>query len=170
MKKIIYNEDRLEERDINKIVKRAKILIVNSKDEVLLAYSHKNYSLVGGHVEENESYDDCIIREVKEEIGIELENNEERKPYFVVEYLCKDYPEVGDNTNYIANYYVVYSDIVPDIANVQLTNHEKDGGFEVKYIPKNIVMDVLNKSLETCTKKNVVRDTIDAVEEFLSQN
>lgn len=170
MKKIIYNEDYLEEKDINKIVRRAKVLIVNSKDEVLLAYSHKNYSLVGGHVEENESYDDCIIREVKEEIGIELEKDEERKPYFVVEYLCKDYPEVGDNTNYIANYYVVYSDMVPDLENIELTEHEKDGGFEVKYIPKTKVMEVLNNALDTCTKKNVVRDTIDAVEEYLKQN
>ena len=170
MKKIVYNEDDLERKDINKIVRRAKVLIVNSKDELLLAYSHKNYFLVGGHVEGNESYDDCIVREVREEIGIELEKDEERKPYFVVEYLCKDYPKVGDNTNYIANYYVVCSDIVPDLENVLLTEHEKDGDFEVKYIPKSEVMDILNESLNTCTKKNVVRDTIAAVEEFLKQN
>ena len=80
MKKIVYNEDDLERKDINKIVRRAKVLIVNSKDELLLAYSHKNYFLVGGHAEENESYDDCIVREVREEIGIELEKDEESQP------------------------------------------------------------------------------------------
>ena len=42
MKEIIYNYDNLEEREMNKLVERAKILIVNSKDEIMLAYSHKN--------------------------------------------------------------------------------------------------------------------------------
>lgn len=170
MKKIIYNDDYLDDKDINKTVRRAKVLIVNSKDELLFAYSHKNYSLIGGHVEDNESYDECIIREVKEEIGVDLLKDEKRKPYFVVEYLCKDYPNVGDNTKYIANYYVVYADIVPNLENVSLTEHEKDGGFEVKYIPKSDVIGVLNEALNTCTKKNVLRDTIDAVEEYFRQN
>ena len=93
-----------------------------------------------------------------------------RNPYLVVEYLCKDYPNVLDNTKYIANYYVVYSDLVPDLSKVCLTDHEKDGGFEVIYIHKDKIMDVLTRSFDTCTKKNVVRDTIDAVKEFLNQD
>lgn len=169
MKTIIYNDDYLDRSNINKEVKRAKILIVNSNDEILLAYSHKNYFLVGGHVEDNETYDECIVREVKEETGIDIEFSE-RRPYFVVEYLCKDYPNEGDNTNYIANYYAVKSDLKPDLSQIELTDSEKDGGFELKYIPKDKVRDILKEALNTCSKKNVVRDTIDAVEEYLRQN
>lgn len=169
MKTIIYNDSNLDRKDINKEVKRAKILVINSRDEILLAYSHKNYFLVGGHLEENESYDECVVREVKEETGIEIEFSE-RMPYFVVEYLCKDYPDEGDNTNYIANYYVVESDLEADLSKIELTDSEKDGGFELRYIHKDKVMDVLKEALDTCSKPNVVRDTIDAVEEYLRQN
>ena len=90
--------------------------------------------------------------------------------YFSIKYLCKDYPDVGDNTNYIANYYVVKCDEVPNLDNVELTEGEKEGGFSLKYIHKDEVMNVLEESLNICTKKNVVRDTIDAVSEYLRQN
>ena len=169
MKTIIYNDDYLDRKDINKEVKRAKAIIINSNDELLLASSRNNYYLVGGHVEDDESDKDCLHREILEETGIDLEIKDIR-PYFVVEYLCKDYPEVGDNTNYIANYYLVGCDKKPDLEKVELTEGEKEGGFELKYIHKNEVMRVLEESLNTCSKVNVVRDTIDAVGEYLRQN
>ena len=117
MKTIIYNSDYLEEKDINKTISRAKVLLYNSKDEILLAYSHKNYFLVGGHLEDNETFVDCIKREVLEEVGIELEIGEV-KPYFVIEYLCKDYPEVGDNTRFVITYFSILTDSVVDISKV----------------------------------------------------
>ena len=166
MKTIIYNSDYLEEKDINKTISRAKVLLYNSKDEILLAYSHKNYFLVGGHLEDNETFVDCIKREVLEEVGIELEIGEV-KPYYVIEYLCKDYPEVGDNTRFVIKYFSILTDSVVDISKVKLTDSEKDGNFEVRYIHKDLIIDELNKSLEACTKKVVVNDTIEAVSEFL---
>lgn len=169
MKTIVYNDDYLDRKDINKEVRRAKVIVKNSNDELLLAFSRNNYYLVGGHVEDNESYEDCLKREVREETGIKLEIDSIR-PYFVVEYLCKDYPEVGDNTNYIANYYVVQSDEKPDLSKIELTESEKEGGFELKYIHKDVIMKVLEDALKTCSKTNVVRDTIDAVREYLRQN
>ena len=54
MKTIIYNDDYLEREDINKEVRRTKAIIVNSNDELLLAFSRNNYYLIGGHVEDNE--------------------------------------------------------------------------------------------------------------------
>ena len=169
MKTIIYNDDYLDKKDINKVVGRAKTIIINSKDELLLASTNNNYYLVGGHVENNESDAVCLHREILEETGIDLDIKDIR-PYFVVEYLCKDYTEKGDNTNYVANYYVIETDEVPNLENVELTEGEKEGGFSLDYIHKDKVMDVLEESLKTCTKKNVVRDTIDAVSEYLRQN
>lgn len=169
MKTIIYNDDYLDKKDINKEVKRAKAIIINSKDELLMASTNNNYYLVGGHVEDNERDEVCLHREILEETGIDLEIKDIR-PYFVVEYLCKDYPNVGDNTNYIANYYVVKCDEVPNLENIELTEDEKNGGFNLEYIHRDNVMKVLEESLNICTKKNVVRDTIDAVSEYLKQN
>ena len=36
MREIIHNNDNLQESDINKVVERAKIILVNSKDEITL--------------------------------------------------------------------------------------------------------------------------------------
>lgn len=166
MKEIIHNDDNLDEKEVNKEVKRSKIIILNSHDEILLATTNNNYYLVGGHVDDDETFDECVVREVREETGIEIPL-ESRSPYLVIKYLCKDYPNVGDNTKYVANYYVINSDLKPDLSKVELTEGEKDGNFELKFIHKDKIIDELINSLETCTKKNVVRDTIDAVEIFL---
>ena len=166
MKKIIYNEDNLKYEDINNIVKRAKGIFINSKDEILLVCSHNNYYFVGGHVEENESDKDCLLREIKEETGVLL-NDINEDLFYTVEYLCKDYPEKDINSQYITNYYVIKMDLVEDKDNINLTEDEKDGDFELMWINKKDVLNILNIALESSSNKNVTRDTISIIEEYL---
>lgn len=54
MKNIITNQYNLTDYEITEIVRRVKILIINSNDEILLGYSHNNYQFPGGHVEDGE--------------------------------------------------------------------------------------------------------------------
>ena len=104
-----------------------------------------------------------------EETGILLELSDE-KPYFIVEYLCKNYPSDGDNTKFIAKYFAIKTDMKFDMTKIELTDSEKDGNFELRYIHKDKVVEELTESLKICTKKNAVIDTIDAVDEFIRQN
>lgn len=55
MKKLVTNQYSLQEEDMTEVVKRVKILLRNSNNEVLLAYSHNNYQFPGGHIEEGET-------------------------------------------------------------------------------------------------------------------
>jgi nucleoside triphosphatase len=51
-------------------------LIVNSEGKILLAKSHKwfdKYTLPGGHIEVGESMAEAVKREVKEEVGLDIE-------------------------------------------------------------------------------------------------
>ncbi len=51
-------------------------LIVNNEGKILLAKSHKwfdSYTLPGGHIEIGETIVDAVRREVKEEVGLEVE-------------------------------------------------------------------------------------------------
>lgn len=168
MKKVFYNEDNLRKEDINNFIKRAKMLIINSNNEILLGYGHNTYQIIGGHVEENESYDECVIREVKEETGIEL-SLEKREPFLQIVYYCKDYPKEGLNSEYIINYYSINSDLKPDIDKINLTENEKEGLFEFRYVSLNNVLDELNDNLEVCKNKNTVKDTIKAIEVYLEE-
>lgn len=43
MKKIIINKSNLKESNITEIVKRVKMLIINSNNEILLGYSYHDY-------------------------------------------------------------------------------------------------------------------------------
>ena len=166
MKTILYNYDNLKEQDINRVVRRAKILIINSNDEILFAHSNNNYFFVGGRVEENETFEEGIVRETKEETGIDLPL-EKREPFFNITYMNKDYPNEGVNTKSIANYYLIKCDTKPDLSKVSLTDEEIVSNFKLVYIKKDKVIEELNKSLENCSNKNVVKDTIDVVKEYL---
>lgn len=167
MSTIIYNKDNLEEKDINRISRRAKAVIKNSDNEILLACVNSNYHLPGGHLEENENFEECLVREIEEEIGA-LIPLEERTPILTITYYNKDYPSVGTNSKTVANYYEVCADIVPNLDNVNLTEDEKKGNFKLQYVKESEILDFLNNSLETCTKKAVVKDTIEAIKEYLN--
>lgn len=169
MKEIIYNYDYLTDEEINQCICRAKMIIENSKNELLVVYSHQNYFLIGGHVENNETFSECIVREIKEEAGVEIQY-EERKPFFSIKYLCKDYPTNGENTKSITNYYYINYDLVPNTDNINLTEDEIDGNFKLEYIHRDNVIKVLTDNLNTCTRRGVVRDTIEVIKEYLTLN
>ena len=103
---------------------------------------------------------------IKEETGINIPVLK-RVPFISIIYYNKDYPEVGINSKYIANYYSIKTDLRPNMSNINLTENEKEGGFQLRYINKNNALKQLNESLKTCTRENVVKDTIKVVKEYL---
>ena len=169
MRKIIYNKDNLDENDINKVVIRMKAIIENSNGEILLCYSNNNYHLPGGHLDEGETLEHCLAREIKEETGIKIPTLK-RNPFLRITYMNRDYPSMGVNTKSIVNYYVVNHEVNPDYSNTNLTEEEKNHDFKLKYISKEIVLEELKKSIETCTRKAVLYDTIEAIKEYLKND
>ena len=134
MKKIITNDYNLKEEDMTEIVKRVKLVIINSNNEILLGYSHNEYQLPGGHVEENEELIDAINRELKEDTGIEL-NIKQIDPFACTLGYYKDWPEIGKNRKIEIYYYEIKTDKKPNLDNTEYTKSELDGNFELRYIP-----------------------------------
>ena len=163
---IIYNDDSVKENEISRVVKRAKVVIENSNNEILLCFCHNNYYLLGGHVDNDESDMECLHRELLEEAGVDITFNK-LIPFMTIKYFIKNYPEDNINSLYIANYYNYKMDLLPNISNLHLTADEKDGNFEIQYISKDIVINKLNEALEFATRKNVVNDTIEVIKEYL---
>ena len=163
---IIYNDDNIKENEINRVVKRAKVVIENSNSEILLCYCHNNYYLLGGHVDNNESDMECLHRELLEEAGVDINFNK-LIPFVTIKYFIKDYPSDDVNSLYIANYYNYKMDLIPNIDNLNLTEDEKEGNFEIQYIHRDIILNKLTEALEFATRKNVVNDTIEVIKEYL---
>ena len=133
MKKIITNNDNLKETDITEVVKRVKVLLVNSKNEILLGYAHNEYQFPGGHVEDGEELIEAVKREIMEETGIVLDDID-ASPFACAIGYWKDWPKKGDNRKTEVYYYEIKTDIKPNLDNVFYTEHEKDGNFLLKYV------------------------------------
>lgn len=168
MKEIIYNDNNIKDEDIHEWVKRAKVLVVNSKNEILIAHTDDSYYFLGGHVDGDESDYECLVREIKEEAGIDYKPVID-KPFVSIKYLFKDYPQAGTNRGYIANYYVIYDDLVPNPNNVNLTDGESAGHLRLVYIHKDKILNEVRPYLNICKKTGVVRDTLEVLEEYLSK-
>ena len=96
MKEIIYNDDNLLESDITEVVVRTKALIINDNN-IYLGYADNIYQFPGGHLEANETINECLRREVMEETGIEINDNEISEPFLKIIYMNKDWPEINKN-------------------------------------------------------------------------
>jgi len=153
MKKIITNDYNLKEEDMTEIVIRVKILLINSNNEILLGYSHNEYQFPGGHVEEGESLISAINREIQEETGIEL-NISKAKPFACAIGYYKDWPSIGKNRKIEIYYYEIKTDKKPNLANTKYTESEKEGNFELRYIPIENVENELTKNVEIYEDKH----------------
>ena len=161
MKEIVTNKYNLTEEDMTEVVKRVKILLVNSNDEILLGYSHHNYQFPGGHVEENEELIDTVNREILEETGMDLKLTG-LEPFARNLGYYKDWPEEGKNRKIEIYYYEVKTDEKPNLDNTSYTESEKDGGFELRYIPLSNVEEELKKNAEEFgDKKGIAREMLE---------
>lgn len=110
------------------------IYIENDNNEFLIQKTSKQkgglYSSTGGHVNHNEEPYDAIIREVKEEIGIDISN--EKIDY--LGYLVVDFP--------VRFVYYLKKNI--DLDSLVLDKEEVES---VSYMTKEELMDVINKGL-----------------------
>lgn len=161
MKEIVTNKYNLKEEDMTEVVKRVKILLINSNDEILLGYSHHNYQFPGGHVEENEELIDTVNREILEETGMDLKLTD-LEPFARNLGYYKDWPEEGKNRKIEIYYYEVKTDEKPNLDNTSYTESEKDGNFELRYIPLSNVEEELKKNAEEYgDKKGIAKEMLE---------
>ena len=128
MKTVIYNNDNVKKEEINKYVYRARGLIINSKNEILLGKCDGNYQFPGGHLEAGETIDECLKREIKEETGIILK---ESYPLTYTEF----------------NYFLIRTDDLPNKNNMNLDEWEKEHNYECVYIKLEDLDDLLNTTM-----------------------
>lgn len=163
MMKIIINKDNLTELDVTEVVKRVKVLLINSNNEVLLGYSHNEYQFPGGHVEDNETLIHAINREVREETGINL-NITDIEPFASSFGYYKDWPSKGKNRKIEIYYYEIKTDMIPNLENTNYTENEKEGNFELRYIPLSNIESILKDNVEKYgDEKGIARENLEVI-------
>lgn len=161
---VIHNEDNLTLNDANKVTLRAKLIVENNNDEILICHMGVKYFLIGGHIDNDESDEQCLTREVAEESGVTLDFSN-ILPIASSNYINKDYLQNGDITYTNTNYYAIKYDLVPNIEMQNLTEEEKKENFKLMYIPKNEVINFLENTKEI---NATLSDTIMAIKVYLN--
>jgi len=170
MKEIVYNKCFLKEKDITKIVQRAKVLLIN-QDKIILGNENDVYQFPGGHLEENETYEECLKREIKEETGIYIDNDEISSPFMSITSFHKDWPKEGENQKTKIIYYIVKTNKEPDLKNTSYTEHEKECNYKLEKIALKKVIDFLNDNLSKNEKnKVIIPDMINVLKEYLNMD
>ena len=165
MKEIIINDHHLQEDDIEMKVVRVKGLILNSKGKILLAHNNNTYQFPGGHKEEDESMDECIIREIKEETGISLEVTE--RPFLCIETYDNDYFGTGKKVLNSIYYYRFFTDEAPNFNETHYDSLELATDFNLFYLNFNDLEEFLKKSISSGgIDPNIGREMLHVVLEY----
>ena len=145
MREIIINDDNLTDDDISEVVVRVKGLMINSKGKILLAHNNNTYQFPGGHLEEGENMDDCIVREIKEETGIDLEVNE--GPFLCIKTYDNNYFNTGKKVLCYVYYYRFFTDKLPDLSKTHYDELEIATDFNLYYIVFSDLRNFLKKAI-----------------------
>lgn len=165
----VYNYDNLNFEEIDEKTTRARAIIINSNKEVLMCYSNglQHYEFPGGHLNNDETLEDGLKREILEETGITIDVKKIKK-FYSIKYYCKNYHNSGKNRLVEIFYYIVYCDSKYDNSKRQLDSNEIIQNYECQYIKINDLKDILIENKKTTKENNSALDDMILIwDEFL---
>ena len=146
MKEIIINDFQLKDEDMEDSVVRVKGLIINSKGKILLAHNNNTYQFPGGQIDGDESRDECIIREIKEETGIDVEIKE--PPFLCIKTYDHNYFGTGKRVLNSIYYYRFFTDDLPNFQETHYDELELATDFNLFYVVFNDLENFLDDSIK----------------------
>ena len=163
MKRVFINDDNLTIADLDYEVIRVKGIIINNNNEILLAHNNNTYQLIGGHVENNEDMEEALIREVKEETGIDVETVS--GPFMQIMTYSKNYFNSGKNVCSKIYYYRIFSNDLPNLNETSYDELEKQTDFGLFYVKLVDFEKFLRQSMDNgMLDKNIGREMLLAME------
>lgn len=163
MREIVFNDYNLKEEDVERKVIRVKGLLINSNGKILLAHNNDTYQFPGGHLEDNEQMDECIIREVKEETGIDVKVVE--RPFLCIRTFDNDYFGTGKKVLNSIYYYRFFTDDLPNFNETHYDELELATEFNLFYVVFADLEKFINKSIaEKSIDPKIGREMIQVVQ------
>jgi ADP-ribose pyrophosphatase YjhB (NUDIX family) len=163
MKTKITNDHNLKDFEMKETIIRVKGLLINDKNEIMLGYSHNIYQFPGGHVECDEPLTEALEREIKEETGISL-NLEGLEPFYEYIKYNKDWPVKGKRRLSKIYYFEVMTNSTINLNEVNYTDHEKQGNFELKYITLDTVEEeLINNKNKYQEASGIAKEMLEAI-------
>lgn len=165
MKRVIINDNNLDIMNMDSTVIRVKALMINEKDELLIVHNNYTYQFPGGHWRANESLEESLKREIKEETGID--STIETGPFMVIEEYYPNYLGIGKSRCNKMYYYIVHSNADPKVEEMSLSELEKETDFNLFYIPIKDMEQFLKESIANKTIEEIIgKEMLSVMEEY----
>lgn len=153
-----------------KVVSKVRAIVINKQGRALLVKYAGLYMLPGGKIDEGENELQALKREILEESGIEI-NEDEAKEFLQITSYDKNYYDRKEkkDINRITNtkFYVVYTDQKIDDENKNLTESEKEKKQTIEFINLSIIPYLVETNKTDNRKKdNFDREILTVLKEF----
>ena len=143
---ITINENNLQYNEIQEFKSKVRAILINEKNEILIAKYFNLILLPGGKVDKEETLYTAIIRELNEELGVNYNIND-LKPFITINYYQKNYPKAdGILTNRLVqtHYYIgKYIDIKKN--SQKLSEKEQKGNFKLELVSIENLNNIIKK-------------------------
>ena len=125
------------------IIKEGKILLAKRKGK----FGGGTWGTFGGHLEFEESFNECIKREAREELGIDVK---------IVDFICVS--NLIDNEHHYVDLVFLVEIVDGEPVIMEPEKHEKLGWYDLDNIPNPLFISI-KKALESLRNNNKINDS-----------
>ena len=146
MKEIVLNKTRLKEDELTETLEKARVVLRNNNDEIVLTRFGRIYFLPGGKIEIGETPVDTVKRELIEETNINI-LLDDIEPFAIVKNYLRDY-ELDDGTivnRLVITYYFTGFTTDEHIEYFNLTKEEKEDNLRGFFIELDEAKELISE-------------------------
>jgi len=136
----IYNKDIIGEDTVTSISynlrKAARAIVTSKNNQIALLYvsKHKYHKLPGGGLENSENIKEALVREIIEEVGVNVLIGDEIGA--IIEY--------RDEFKQLQISYCFFSEVIGEINTPSFTESELENGFQLKWVTLDEAITLLS--------------------------
>ncbi len=173
MKKIEFNEASLSNGEVDKVVRKVRGVIINNQGQCLCSNYAQIYMLVGGKIEKGETEKEGLKRELEEEAGIILTDEEINlaTPFLKIQSFDRNYYDRKEGRELTrlteTTFYEVHTKSSINKEKMNLTESEKERGYSCEFMNLSKISYLVETNQSNNPKKKFFdREILTALREY----